>query len=125
MNLNKDLNNRWKKPGDELFTNIPALTVGTVYTIKFPDNSSVTPLNAWAQSDYMTVDASFLRCRSVDLSWRAGNKVLSALNFKSLNVTMSVNNLFVIASKRYNGFDPELGTSVMPKTFTMGLNIGF
>lgn len=125
LNLNRDLNNRWKKPGDELFTNIPALTVGTVYNIKFPDNSSVTPLNAWAQSDYMTVDASFLRCRSLDLSWRAGNKVLTALNFKSLNVTMSLNNLFVIASKRYNGFDPELGTSVMPKTFTLGLNIGF
>ena len=125
VNLNRDLNNRWKKLGDELYTSIPALPVGTVYNLKFPDNSSINPLSAWAQSDYMTVDASFLRCRSVDLSWRAGDKVLSALNLKSLNLTMSLNNLFVIASKRYNGFDPELGTSVMPKTFTLGLNIGF
>ena len=37
----------------------------------------------------------------------------------------TVNNIFVICDKRFNGFDPELGNSVMPRIFSFGLNIGF
>lgn len=36
-----------------------------------------------------------------------------------------MNNLFVIASKKFDGFDPELGDSVQPKTYSVGLNVGF
>ena len=43
----------------------------------------------------------------------------------NLAVTASVNNLFVIASKRYNGFDPEAQDRVMPKTYSLGINVGF
>ena len=40
-------------------------------------------------------------------------------------MSASVNNLFVIASKRFNGFDPELDNSVMPKNYSLGISVGF
>lgn len=55
--------------------------------------------------------------------------------FRALEISISViqratfffigNNLFVIASKKFDGFDPELGDSVQPKTYSVGLNVGF
>ena len=51
--------------------------------------------------------------------------VCGRVGLKSLSLSASVNNLFVIASKRFNGFDPELGDSVMPKVYSFGVNVGF
>ena len=31
----------------------------------------------------------------------------------------------VIANERFNGFDPELGNSVYPKNYSIGINVGF
>jgi len=42
-----------------------------------------------------------------------------------LLLSANVNNIFVIASKRFNGFDPEVQNSVMPRTFSLGINVGF
>jgi hypothetical protein len=43
----------------------------------------------------------------------------------SLSVSATVNNLFVIASSRWNGFDPETGSSTQPRTYSFGLSVGF
>ena len=42
-----------------------------------------------------------------------------------IELSLSIDNIFVIASKRFNGFDPELENSIMPRSFSLGLNIGF
>ena len=47
------------------------------------------------------------------------------MGLKTLSVNAGVSNLFVIASKKFNGFDPELGNSVQPKNYSLGVNIGF
>ena len=47
------------------------------------------------------------------------------IGIKSLGLSASVDNVFVIASKRFNGFDPELGDSVQPKNYSFGINVGF
>ena len=52
-------------------------------------------------------------------------KWCSQIGVKSLSLNFIVNNLFVIASKKFDGFDPELGDSVQPKTYSVGLNVGF
>lgn len=40
-------------------------------------------------------------------------------------MSLTVNNIFVICDSRFNGFDPELGNSVMPKIVSFGINVGF
>ena len=61
----------------------------------------------------------------MSLSWNADRNVCQKLKITDLMVSLTVNNIFVICDKRFNGFDPELGNSVMPRVFTLGLNIGF
>ena len=104
-NVDKDIAKRWKKPGDEKYTDYPALVKGIKPNFIRPDGLSQEHISAWERSDYMIVSASFLRCRQISLSWNVKRHV--------------------IANKRFNGFDPEVDKSVMPRTFTGGINIGF
>ena len=125
-NLNRDLLKRWKQPGDEAHTSIPGFVIGGKnYTMEIPVNSRYNLFTAYANSDALTVPRSFLRCRGLNLSWRLNNEMAQRIGLNSLTVTASVNNLFVIASKRYNGFDPEMPNRVMPKTYSVGINVGF
>ena len=125
INLSRDLLKRWKKPGDEKHTNIPALVTSAINTLQTPDGTNPTWIEAWNQSDVRVVDASFFRCRQLSLSWNMTPAMCQRIGLKSLSLDASVNNLFVIASKRFNGFDPELGDSVMPKMYSFGINVGF
>ena len=47
------------------------------------------------------------------------------MGIKSLSLNAIMNNVFVLASKRFDGFDPELGDSVQPKTYSVGITVGF
>ena len=124
VNLDRELLDRWKQPGDQ--TSIPAFYHGqTSAYITLPNGSSENMYDMWGNSDLRVVDASFLRCSQMSLSWNAGRKVCEALHLSDLMVSLTANNIFVICDKRFNGFDPEVGNSVMPRVFTLGLNVGF
>lgn len=126
-NLSKDLNKRWKKSGDEKHTIIPALytSVDDVYNMETPDGTKVSIYNMWANSDAMVVSASFFRCTQLSLNWNLSREFCAKFGATSFSISANVNNVFVIGSKRFNGFDPELGDSVMPKIFSFGLSVGF
>lgn len=125
VNLNKDLNKRWKKPGDEKYTNIPGFVTSKDYLITLPNKNQVNWMDMWAYSDALVVDASFLRCRQIALSWNMRQEWCSKIGLKSFSLNATVNNVFVIGNKRFNGFDPELGNSVMPQNYSVGVNVGF
>ncbi|WP_158644043.1 SusC/RagA family TonB-linked outer membrane protein [Pseudobacter ginsenosidimutans] len=125
-NLDRELLGRWKNPGDEAFTNIPAMIRGTDYRYELPNLIRYSWLDMWARSDMRVIDASFLRCRQLTLAWEFDEKFCKRIGATKLNVNASVANPFVIASSRLNGFDPELpGNQVMPRTYTLGLNVNF
>lgn len=124
-NLSKELNKRWKKPGDEEYTDIPALLTGK-YTITSPfDRAANLISDLYDKSDALVASASFLRCRNLALNWQMSPEMVKKLGLQNLQATLSVSNLFVVASKRYHGFDPELTESVMPKSYSLSLSIGF
>lgn len=125
-NVNRDLLNRWKKPGDEAFTNIPALPTGIQPNLILPNMEYAEgPIEMWELSDAMVVNGSFFRCRNIGLSWQMKQEWCDKIHAKNLSLNFNMDNLFVIASKRFNGFDPELDNSVMPRTFSFGINVGF
>lgn len=123
-NLNKDLTNRWKKPGDEKHTDIPGF-ITNQKSMETPFRKEDPILEVYKNSTALTVETSFLRCGNISLGYRLNNKTLTKIGLRNLSVNASMSNAFVIASKRFNGFDPELDNSVMPKTFSLGINIGF
>lgn len=79
----------------------------------------------WAQSDVMVVDASYLRCTQLSLAYNFPHNLCSKIGLSSISVNANINNLFVIASKKWNGYDPELGDSITPKIYSLGLSVGF
>lgn len=124
VNMDRELLDRWKQPGDN--TNIPAFYHGgTSAYIKLPNGETSSMYTMWGNSDVRVVNSSFFRCTQMSLSWNASKKVCDKLRLTDLMLSATVNNIFVICDKRFNGFDPELGNSVMPRVFTFGLNIGF
>lgn len=125
INLDRNLANRWRKPGDEKYTNIPALFSNGVYYAKLPDNASVSIYEMWHKSDIRVVNSSFLRCRQITATVNIPSERLEKYHIKSLIISATVNNVFVIGDKRFNGFDPELGNSVHPQIYSLSFVLGF
>lgn len=126
-NLDRKLLNRWKKPGDERFTDIPAVFTGlqSEQLVVLPwDNKRESMYYMWGNSDALVVNSSFLRCQQLSLTWNVRERFCRRYGLKSLTLTGSVTNPFVICSKRFDGLDPELGNSVQPRIFSMGIMIG-
>ena len=126
VNLSKDLIKRWKKSGDEKYTDIPGVYSGRIANyINLQDGISHNYYEMWGRSDLRVVSASFLRCQQMSLTWNVNSVWCAKVGIKSLSLNTIINNVFVIADKKFDGFDPELGDSVQPKTYSFGVNIGF
>ena len=125
-NLSKELNDRWKKPGDEAHTNIPALytSIRDFYNLNLPNGLYDNIYSMWAQSDVRVADASFLRCTQISLSYGLPRKICQKIKLSNIQFSANINNLFVIASKEWRGYDPELGYSIQPRMYSLGLSIG-
>lgn len=124
-NINRDLLNRWKEPGDEAHTIIPSLPKAGMAHVQLPNKDNTYSIPLWEQSDAMVVSGSFLRCRNIGLSWQMKREWCEKMYMKNLSLNFNMDNIFVIASKRFNGFDPEVSNSVLPRNYSLGINIGF
>ena len=125
-NLSKELNDRWKQPGDEKHTNIPALytDIKDLYNLWLPNGQYADIYSMWAQSDVRVADASFLRCTQISLSYSVPQKLCKKIRLSHIQFSANINNLFVIASKEWKGYDPELGYSIQPRIYSLGLSLG-
>ena len=125
-NLSKELNDRWKQPGDEEFTNMPALytSIRDLYNLNLPNGQYDNIYSMWAQSDVRVANASFLRCTQVSVSYNVPQKYCKMAGLSRISVSANINNLFVIASRDWKGYDPELGNSIQPRMYSIGIGIG-
>ncbi len=143
-NMNKDLINRWRQPGDEANTNIPAVinyympwTGETSYDYHWSKETSdwgTTQLvanDSWEQynySDLRVVSANYLQCSYLSLSYSLSDKVLEKLKLTRAEFTISGNNLYTWSAKELKGQTPtqsgfdQVQLSQRP-TFSLGLNI--
>lgn len=133
MNISREYLNRWREPGDELHTNIPALYDDNTY-----NNLGVRPMRAnvdhiygTSMYDYSTArvcSTDNFRLRSLSLSYIFNKKMLKKMHLANFQISAQANNLFIIADKRWHGFDPEQGsyaTSSIPRTYSLSVTIGF
>ena len=126
-NVSKTLNDRWKQPGDELKTHIPAVYTSVLdeYNLYLPNGLFMSRYDMWAMSDVMVADASYLRCTQMSFSYNFPRTLCQKIGIGNISLNANVNNLFVIASKKWNGYDPELGNTITPKVYSLGLSVGF
>lgn len=88
-------------------------------------------------SDRWIEDGSYLRIQNVAISYHVPQKILKKAHIASAKVYFNVQNLYTFTS--YKGYDPEIGAfnqSALrqnidmgryptPRTYTIGLNLGF
>lgn len=72
-------------------------------------------------SDRYLEDGSYLRVKTVTLSYDLPDKALKSLKMKNLKIYVTARNLFTIT--KYSGFDPEVGSFGMDNT-RMGYDFG-
>ncbi len=124
-NLPKDLVNRWRKPGDEEITNIPSLPARDRGAIVLPTTTERAHL-LYNFSDIRVVNASFLRCNNITLSYNLNGDRIRKIA-QNMGFTFSVSNPFIFVSKEFKGRDPEVATGSQPisQTYTLSVNLSF
>ena len=124
-NLPKDLVNRWRKPGDEKYTNIPSLPEFKKAFVDLPSSSGHS-YELYNYTDIRVVNASFLRCNNISLSYNLSKGWIKKFA-QNMGFSFSVSNPFIIVSKDFKGKDPEVATGSQPlsQTYTFGVNLSF
>jgi len=139
-NARKEFARRWKRPGDEAYTNVPGILSGdefvnTLYDKWYDGKSYQFADNIWAMydhSDLRVVKSDYLRMQSLSLRYNFREKLCRKLFMKSAYVGFSCTNLFTICSKKLKGQDPatQSGSSsaidmTLRPTYSLNLNVSF
>lgn len=143
-NINRDLMDRWMKPGDEQHTVIPAI-IGQGnpnyynYNQHYGTTSSLTwkganiATNAWQMYDYSdvrVVSADYLKLSTLSLTYEFNRRQLAKMGLERLAITASGYNLKTWCDSALRGQTPTQGgfsqvqLSDMP-SYTLGVTIDF
>ncbi|MFI3286021.1 MAG: TonB-dependent receptor [Rikenellaceae bacterium] len=103
-------------------------TEATADTATLPRATLANIKNNYANSDLWLVDASYVRLKNIQVSYRINSKYLQNLGVRTLDVTASGYNLLTFTDFELN--DPEALSNATPgypvmKIFNLGLKIGF
>lgn len=143
-NISRDFLNRWRKPGDEKHTNIPAIISegDDCYGIyarhwsdkgTYSDIQQLTPYSVWNMYDYgdhRVVSGNYLKCSNLSLTYEFKEELLKKMRLSRLDLTLSATNLFTVSAKELKGQTPTQGgfatiqLSDRP-TYTFGLTVSF
>lgn len=94
--LNSDVANRWRKPGDEAFTNIPGL----------PAQNQPSNYSRYEQADLLIRKADHIRLRELMLIYSIPKKFLGKSFLKGVQLSVQGRNLWIWTSGN-QGIDPD------------------
>ncbi len=97
---NGDLANRWRKPGDEAFTNVPGLAFGA-------NTSFYTSTARYRESDLLVRSRSNVKLQQVMLSYSIPAALLGKAGLKSVTVSAVARNLGMIWVANKEKLDPD------------------
>jgi TonB-linked SusC/RagA family outer membrane protein len=125
--LPREFKNRWVKPGDEEYTNIPVIASRRQ---AYNDIYLSYAYNAYNYSSARIADGGFIRLKEVSLTYEVPGAIVNALRISNASLKIQATNLFLLyADKKLNGQDPEFFNSggvatPMPKQFTFTVRLG-
>ncbi|MDR1342080.1 MAG: SusC/RagA family TonB-linked outer membrane protein, partial [Prevotellaceae bacterium] len=119
---------RWTLPGDENVTDVPSIL--DAYARAMAGGSN--PYSAYNYSTERVADGSFIRLKTVSLSYTMPAKITEKLGgIKGMSFTLAANNMWLLYSdKKLKGQDPEFqiaGGVAQPiqRQVTLALNLSF
>lgn len=132
-NVSKEFVDRWRKPGDERYTNIPAPDCYESHWSALSDKVSVIANNNMEMYNYSNirvVSGNYLKCSTMSLTYEFPLQQIEKIKLSRLALSLSATNLFTIASPDLKGQSPQqsgfaqIELSDRP-AFTFGLNVSF
>lgn len=123
QNMSKEWASRWRKPGDEAFTDVPRLEANQFDdAVFYPYPSNGTMYN---NSDLRTVKGDFVRLQNMSLSYDLNLKKFRDLGIQNIRFMLQGNNLHVWKNSKLKGQDPEATGAVMKYGSTSSANVSF
>jgi len=111
-----DYVNRWKKPGDELTTNIPAFT--------YPNSSDRDAF--YATSEINVLKGDHIRLGYINLSYRIFSSSRKQFPFHNLEVYGNLANLGILWRANHDKIDPDSPRSLpLSRTISFGIRSNF
>ena len=142
QNISRAFLNRWKKPGDEKTTNIPAIIgrgngdyeyYSDHWSAASPYTGAPIATEWWTMYDYSTarvVSADYVKLSTLSLTYELTRKQLDRLGLERLAITLSGYNLKTWCNSALKGQTPTQGgfsdiqLSDTP-SYTLGVSINF
>lgn len=138
QNLRKEFVMRWRKPGDEAYTNIPGLVasnnVGLSWWQQYPATNyqlGGSVYEMYDNSDIRVVSGDYLKLQSISLRYNLSDRLAHKLGLGSAYVSLSGTNLYTWTNKMLIGQDPtqsgstpNINLAVMP-TYSGSINVSF
>ncbi len=138
MNMRSEFVHRWRRPGDEEYTNVPGLLdaksyekTKTPWWNDKPYEFAGTIWNMYDNSNVRVASGDYLKLTSLSLRYVVPEKICRKMYMKSAYLNVSGTNLFTICSKKLKGQDPSqfgsselINISVRP-TYSLSLNVTF
>lgn len=137
-NLRKEFVYRWRKPGDEKYTNIPALVAGNSVSAPWWQRSDAAAYtfggNAYQmydQSDIRVVSGDYVKLQSLSFRYNVDIKWCQQLGMKSIYLNLTGSNLYTWAGRKLKGQDPmqsgstpSIQLSIRPN-YSFNVNVTF
>jgi TonB-dependent starch-binding outer membrane protein SusC len=118
INQPVDVMNRWQHPGEE--TNVQRFV--SVYSEGGTSEDAL--FDQLRESNYNSVDASFVRLKTISLSLRLPAKWLTQIGSQEGRIFVQGQNLLTLTD--FDGLDPETGFGLPPlRMFTLGAQLKF
>jgi TonB-linked SusC/RagA family outer membrane protein len=123
----KEFKNRWVQPGDENYTDIPAIAS---VRQNYKDNYLSYAYNAYNYSTARVADGGFIRMKDISLTYDFTPQLIKKIGLSTASLKLDATNLFLIyADKKLNGQDPEFVNSggvatPLSKQFTFTVRLG-
>lgn len=129
QNLDQRILERWRKPGDELLTDIPAFLTENNFAVSsvplpIASNTYVSLYDMYNQSNLRVASASFMRIRHIGANYMLPDAWVRRYAMQQLQIGFQVYNPFIIKSKVWGSQDPEqanTGQLAQPITPTYSL----
>lgn len=124
--VHNDFTLRWKRPGDENTTNVPAY-----YQLNNTSINEGDVIALYRYADINVIDASYIKLRDLSLSYNLPESACRAMKAHNASVRLQVSDLWTIPFNK-EGIDPEAfyltsggRGDKFPPYFTIGLSLGF
>jgi len=113
---NKEFANRWRNPGDEVFTNVPSMV--------YPANQSRDSF--YQRSEVTVVKGDHIRLQDISLSYTFDRKAQRGLPFNSLQIYAYANNIGILWRANKLHLDPDYPIGYpSAKSISLGLKANF